>query len=126
MLQTDAEDFSHEQRTVNEAACQHLVRGGTYRFDPPVNATAIPTGGSSTCPLADVDFDEGWYIGFVNGAHVFQGKPINDPRTIPVPKGYEDASDLDEVLDALRDSYFHVALIGGRSVPTLIKDGPQG
>jgi hypothetical protein len=125
MLKTDIKNLSPEQRAMNEMACEFLVRGGTYRFDPPVNATAVPTGGPNTCPLADVDFDMGWYIGFVDGAHVFQGRPANDPRMIPVPDGYEDAPDPDEI-DGLRDSYFHVAFIGGWSVPTLISAGPQG
>ena len=126
MLTTDAKEFSIEQRALNAAAREQLTLGATYRFDPPVNATAVPTGGQAVCALADADFDTGSYIGFVNGAHVFQGKPINDTRHIPVPSGYEYAPNLEELCNQLRDSYFHVAFIGGQSVPTLIALPHQG
>jgi len=102
-----------DQVVANNAAQQNLVRGKYYRFDPPVKATAVPTGGPSTCTLEECEFDRGWYIGLVDGNHVFQGKPVNDQRVIPTPQGYEDASNLDEVLGQLRNSYFHVLFIGG-------------
>ena len=102
-----------EQVLTNTAAQQNLIRGKYYRFDPPVKATAVPTGGPNTCALGECGFNRGWYIGFVEGNHVFQGKPVNDRRVIPTPQGYEDAPNLDGVLEQLRDSYFHVLFIGG-------------
>ncbi len=101
------------QVAANNAAQQDLVRGKHYRFFPPVTAGAVPTGGPDTCALEECTFERGWYIGFVDGNHVFQGKPVNDQRVIPVPQGYEDAPNLDEILEQLRDSYFHVLFIGG-------------
>ncbi|MDP2815440.1 MAG: hypothetical protein Q8O19_02040, partial [Rectinemataceae bacterium] len=105
-----------DQRLANAAACQHLVRGKYYRFDPPVKATAIPTGGQNTCAVVECEFDRGWYIGFIDGNHVFQGKPVNDQRVIPVPAGYEEAADygmdVDEIVEELRESYFHILFIG--------------
>ncbi len=97
----------------NNVAQHNLVRGKYYRFEPPVTATAVPTGGPNTCAVEECTFERGWYIGFVEGNHVFQGKPVNDQRVIPTPQGYEDAPNLDEVLEQLRDSYFHVLFIGG-------------
>lgn len=102
-----------EQAAANNAAQQHLVRGKYYRFEPPVTASAVPTGGSNTCALEECTFERGWYIGLVDGNHIFQGKPVNDQRVIPTPQGYEDAPNLDEILDQLRKSYFHVLFIGG-------------
>ncbi|MEK7501138.1 MAG: hypothetical protein AAB642_03375 [Patescibacteria group bacterium] len=102
-----------EQIAANNTAQQNLVRGGYYRFEPPVTATALPTGGPKTCALEECKFERGWYIGLVDGNHVFQGKPANDQRVIPTPQGYEDALNLDEVMEQLRDSYFHVLFIGG-------------
>ena len=116
-----------DQAAANDAAAQNLIRGKYYRFNPPVQATAIPTGGRGTCKLAICEFDRGWYIGLVDGNHVFQGKPVNDKRVIPTPPGYEDASNLDEVLDGLRDSYFHVLFIGGSdAVLDEDQEGDQG
>ncbi|OGL69291.1 hypothetical protein A3B21_04900 [Candidatus Uhrbacteria bacterium RIFCSPLOWO2_01_FULL_47_24] len=97
----------------NNAAQQKLVRGKYYRFDPPVKATAVPTGGPNTCALKECEFDRGWYIGLTDGNHVFHGKPVNDQRVILTPQGYEDAPNLDEIKEALRDSYFHALFIGG-------------
>lgn len=101
----------------NIAAGQHLVRGRHYRFEPPVNATAIPTGGPNICALKKCTFERGWYIGLVDGNHVFQGKPVNDRRMILVPQGYQDVSNLEQ----LRESYFAVLFIGG-SVAVLDAD----
>ena len=102
-----------DQVVVNNAAQQNLVRGKYYRFDPPVKATAVPTGGPNTCVLEECEFERGWYIGLTDGNHAFQGKPVNDQRVIPTPQGYEGAPNLEEVLEQLRDSYFHVLFIGG-------------
>jgi len=102
-----------EQAAANSAAKQDLIRGKYYRFDPPVRGTAVPTGGPNTCALEECTFERGWYVGLVDGNHVFQGKPVNDQRVIPVPPGYEDAP---EILERLRDSYFHVLFIGGSVV----------
>ena len=107
------DEMATTQIAVNTAAQQDLVRGKYYRFDPPIKATAIPTVGPRTCALAECDFERGWYIGFVEGNHVFQGKPVKDQRVITVPQGYEDAPNLDEILEQLRESYFHVLFIGG-------------
>jgi hypothetical protein len=104
-----------EQVVANKAAQKHLVRGKCYRFDPPVLATAVPTGGPNTCALGECEFDRGWYIGLVDGNHVFQGKPVNDQRVIAVPQGYENMLILDDLLDHLRDSYFLVQFTGGSS-----------
>jgi hypothetical protein len=107
------DQMTEEQSAMNRAAEADLIRGKHYRFEPSVTATAVPTGGQNTCALEECTFDRGWYIGLVRGNHVFQGKPMNDQRLIPIPKGYENAPDLDELLDKLRESYFHVLFIGG-------------
>ena len=107
------DEMTTTQAAINTAAQQELVRGKYYRFDPPVKATAVPTGGLDTCALQECTFERGWYIGFVEGNHVFQGKPVNDQRVIPTPPGYEEAPNLDGILQQLRDSYFHVLFIGG-------------
>lgn len=107
------DNMTPEEVAANEAAVGHLTRGKFYRFDPPVKGSAIPTGGPTVCPLQESTFDRGWYIGFIEGNHVFQGKPINDQREIAVPKEYEHSLDLEDILDKLRDSYFCALFIGG-------------
>ena len=107
------DEMTSEQVAMNKTASSDLVRGSYYRFDPPIKATGIPTGGPRTCALAEVEFDRGWYIGFADGNHLFQGKPINDCRTIATPPGYESALNLEEVIEKLRECYFHVLFIGG-------------
>ena len=111
MLQTDAKDFTPEERAQNEATCAHLVRGATYRFDPPISATAVSVSVPAAHPPVEAQFVDGWYIGYVHGVHVFQGKPANDQR---------------KLADNCRESYFHVAFVGGQSVPTLVNLGPTG
>ncbi len=100
-----------EERRRNRQAREHLVRGGTYRFDPPIRASGVPVGGPGVHDVIELDFAEGWYVGLVDENHVFQGKPTDDHR---------------EVADALRGCYFHVLFIGGQSVPTLVCHGPRG
>ena len=112
-MQFTRDAMTADQVVANSAAQQSLVRGKYYRFDPPVKATAVPTGGPNTCALEECEFDRGWYIGPTDGNHVFHDKPVNDQRIISTPQGYEDAPNLDEVLEQLRDSYFHVLFIGG-------------
>lgn len=109
----ECDAMTPDERIKNSAAQENLVPGKYYRFDPSVTATAAPTGGPNTCALEECTFERGWYIGFVKDKHVFQGKPVNDRRVIPTPQGYEDAPNLDEILEQLRDSYFHVLFIGG-------------
>lgn len=106
------------QRALNSAAAEELRKGAYYRFDPPIRATAIPTGGPNTCALAECEFDRGCYLGFIDENHVFQGKPVNDSRIIPTPPGHADAPNLDEIREQLRDSYFPVLFIGG--VPAVL------
>lgn len=110
------DNMTPEEVAANEAAVRYLTRGKFYRFYPPAEGSAIPTGGPTVCPLQDCTFDRGWYIGFIEGNHVFQGKPINDQREIAVPKGYEYAMDLEKIMDMLRDSYFCTLFIGGSEV----------
>ena len=93
---------------VNAAAAAVLEPGKYYRFNPPVVATAIPTGGPGVCDAQDAQFERGWYLGFINNRHTFQGKPVNDRRRIATPAGH-DAS----VVKQLRESYFHVDFVGG-------------
>jgi hypothetical protein len=109
----DHDSMTVEQTAKNEAARSYLIAGKYYLFDPPVRATGFPTGGRKTCKLQELEFDRGWYLGFKEGNHTFQGKPINDPRVIPTPRGYEDAPNLDEVLEGLRECYFNVIFTGG-------------
>jgi len=109
----DRDAMTNEQAIKNVAAKQVLERGKYYRFNPSVMATGVPIGGPSVCPLEMCTFDRGWYVGFNEGVHVFQGKPINDQRIIPVPKGYENVWDLDEIMERLRECYFHCLFIGG-------------
>lgn len=108
----DRDAMTPEQAAANEAAVKELVRGKWYRFDPPAQAGAIPTGGPGVCAIEQCTFDRGWYIGFAHGNHMFQSKPINDTRKIPVPRGYETTFDLDGLLEQLRDSYFGVLFVG--------------
>lgn len=110
-----------EQAAANKSAEQQLVRGKHYRFDPPVTSTAVPTGGPNACALVTCTFDRGWYVGQGEDNYVFQGRPVNDQRVIPVPQGYRDAPNLDEILDRLRESYFFVQFTGG-SVASLDPD----
>ncbi len=110
------DQMTAQEATQNVNAQLILERGRYYRFSPPVTATAVPTGGPNTCPLADCLFDRGWYLGFVDGSHVFQGKPVNDIRVIPIPAGYEHAPDQSQILENLRESYFHILFIGGSTV----------
>ncbi len=113
--------LSPVQERINEQATAHLVRGKYYDFEPPVEATGVPTGGPNTCPKSELEkvltFPRGWYIGYVDKKHVFQGKPANDPRTIPVPAGYGhenmDEQEIAKLVEPLRDCYFHVAFLGG-------------
>ena len=106
----DRDRMSEEEIARNASARQDLIRGRHYRFVPPVKATAIPTAGPGVCALAECEFARGWYIGFVDGQHVFQGKPVNDSRAISVPGA---APDPDALEEQLRESYFHVLFIGG-------------
>ena len=108
----DRDAMTPEQVAANNAAAEVLERGKWYRFDPLAKTTAIPTGGPNTCALEQCTFNRGWYIGFVDGNHMFQGRPVNDARKIPVPRGYEDAPNLDDILEQLRDSYFGVLFVG--------------
>lgn len=108
-----------DQIALNDEARKYLVRGKYYRFKPQTTATAVPTGGPSVCALEDCTFERGWYIGLVDGCHVFMGKPVNDRRVISVPRGYEHAPNLGEILERLRESYFHVLFIGGESAAIL-------
>jgi len=87
-----------EQALRNRQACQRLERGKYYQFNPPITAGGVPTGGARVHAVVDLSFDRGWYIGFVEGNHVFQGTPIDDPRPIN---------------DSVRSCYFHVLFIGG-------------
>lgn len=109
----EVDEMTEEQAVANEAARQDLVPGQYYRFDPPVKATAVPTGGPSVCALEECTFDRGWYLGFKEGKHLFQGKPTNDQRVIPIPRDYKEAPNPDEIREKLRESYFHILFIGG-------------
>lgn len=100
------DEMTVEQVASHKVAQLDLVRGKYYRFDPSVTAVAIPTGGPKTCTLEECEFDRGWYIGLIDGYHVFQSKPINDQRTISVPEGYENSLSLAVIIEQLRDSYF--------------------
>ncbi|OGZ28871.1 MAG: hypothetical protein A2562_00730 [Candidatus Nealsonbacteria bacterium RIFOXYD1_FULL_39_11] len=115
------DEMTEDQVAANVAA--QLVPGKYYRFAPPIMATAVPVGGPNVCKLEECEFDRGWYIGLVNGNHVFQGKPVNDERIIPTPPGYQDVPNLNEILEQLRDSYFHVLFIDGSQA---VLDTDQG
>jgi hypothetical protein len=104
------EQMTPKQASANGAAQQELIPGCYYRFDPPVTAMAFSTGGPNACAPEECSFDRGWYLGFRANTHVFQGKPINDQREIPVPAGYEGVPGIQ---NTLRESYFHVLFIGG-------------
>lgn len=111
----DVEALTPDQRAKNKAAASELVPGTYYRFDPAVTATAIPTGGPAVTEPMEVQFETGWYLGFIDEKHVFQGKPVNDPRIIPIPKGYGDSPDI---VERLRESYFHTLFVDGGSIAT--------
>lgn len=111
--------MTEEQKKLNEEASRELICGKYYRFTPPSKSTAVPVGGPNVCELADCDFDRGWYIGFIEDNHVFQGKPVNDERVMFKQKGYKDNE-----LDSLRESYFHVLFIGGSKVELDVNQKP--
>lgn len=92
------ESLSPEEALLNEGATSFLVRGTYYDFSPAVSAGGIPVGGPRVCPVQTLQFARGWYLGFRDGNHVFQGKPEDDPRKID---------------SRFRECYFHVAFIGG-------------
>lgn len=105
--------LTQKQATDNNVAQYGLVRGTYYCFEPPVIATAVPTGGPKVCALEECKFDRGFYLGMKDGNYIFQGKPLNDKRKILVPPSHKGAPNKDELLENLRDSYFHVLFIGG-------------
>jgi len=105
--------LTKKQSITNKMAQQNLIKGKYYRFEPPVIATAIPTGGSGVCRVEQCTFNRGWYIGCIDRSHVFSGKPVNDQRIILIPQGYEDVPNLSEIMEQLHNSYFHVLFIGG-------------
>ncbi len=92
------EQFSQKEILLNEQAIEDLIPGKYYNFKPAVEATGIPTGGPGVCAPQMLNFKRGWYMGYSNGNHVFQEKPVDDPRNID---------------KRLRQCYFHVAFIGG-------------
>ena len=94
MLSTDIDSLTPAQRAKNEAACNELVPGATYAFLPPVVTTAVPADKSPV--VHEVCFSVGWYLGFVRGNHVFQGRP-----------------DSSCAGPDLRECFFHVAFVGG-------------
>ncbi|MFC1598686.1 hypothetical protein ACFL2U_01615 [Patescibacteria group bacterium] len=94
----DRDGMTNEQAAANAAAAKELTPGKYYNFNPPVKATAIPTGGPKAWQARKMPFARGWYLGFKDGNHVFQGKPIVRPADIP---------------ENLMESYFPVLFIGG-------------
>jgi hypothetical protein len=125
----DIGQLTPQQEEIDRQATAYLVRGKYYDFNPPVEATGIPTGGKNTCPRLELEkvltFSRGYYLGYSNKRHVFQGRPINDPRIIPVPAGYGhegmEPEEIEELVNPLRSCYFHVAFLGG-SVASLSGD----
>lgn len=105
-------DLTPEQQRLNAEACEYLIRGKTYRFEPPVLAGGTPTGGPDVCGIEDCLFSRGWYIGFIDEQHVFQGTPDpeTDGRVIAIPLEYCNNEDIEQ---RLRACYFHVAFVGG-------------
>ena len=100
----EVEQMTDEERARNRAACDELVPGKFYVFDPPVNATAMPVGGQNAWKARSLEFSRGWYIGFVEAdGHIFQGKPDEIP---------------DDIDPKLAESYFAVLFKGG-SVATV-------
>lgn len=92
--------LNKQERATNKEAATALTPGTTYRFEPPVTASGIPVEGPKVCASEELTFARGWYIGFREERHVFQGKPIEDTRLID---------------DGLRECYFHVDFVGGSS-----------
>ena len=78
-----------------------LKPGKHYIFDPPVEATGWAVGGMGVCKPQDLQFRRGFFLGMRDGLHVFQGKPVDDPRPIS---------------DKLRECYFRVEFTGGSSI----------
>ena len=92
--------MTEEECLANANAAKDLTPGLHYRFDPAVEATGIPTGGPEAFAPRQFHFSRGWYLGFQDGNHVFQGKPDEKPKDID-PR--------------LLECYFHVLFIGGVS-----------
>ena len=92
------EKHTDEENALNEQAAKVLVPGKYYTFEPAVKATGIPIGGPNVCKPQVLPFIRGWYMGYQNEQHVFQGKPDPDPRKIN---------------DKLRECYYHVDFTGG-------------
>ncbi len=109
----DRDAMTAAEAAANSAAQEQLVPGKYYRFEPPVAATAIPTGGLEVCALEVCAFERGWYLGFRNDAHVFQGKPVKDGRVIQLLPCCEGDPNPEEIREQLRESYFHVLFTGG-------------
>ena len=90
-----------EQTRANEEAAKVLKPGLYYQFSPLVKATGISIKG--TWKPCELSFSRGYYIGYRDGQHVFQGKPVVRPSEIPE----------DQAL-----CFFHVDFIGGASCTT--------
>ncbi len=94
----DRDGLTPEERLRNEEAAKCLSKGKYYTFKSPVKATAIPVTGSDAWKPRELAFKRGYYLGFVNGQHLFRGKPLVRPADIP---------------ETLAESYFHILFIGG-------------
>lgn len=93
----------------NVAAPEGLMRAKYHTFDPPITADAVPTGGLGIHPGGSATFCRSWYLGIImEGLHVFRGRPMDDERIIMTPAGQQHASELDEELARLLDSFFFV------------------
>ena len=94
----DRDKMTPKQAAANQAAAEVLIPGKHYTFLPAIKATAISVAGPQAWPSQEMTFNRGYYLGFKNDMHVFQGKPIMRPAEIPAN---------------LAESYFHVLFIGG-------------
>lgn len=109
------EPLIKEEQDLNVEAAKHLTQGKYYTFDPPVEATGVPVGGSEVFSKEEMKkllkFNRGWYLGFINNKHAFQGHPVNDPRVLPARfSNYSGSAEKN-----LRACFFHVDFIGGSS-----------
>jgi hypothetical protein len=58
----------------------------TYVFKPPISADGIPNHSPRLCKVQVLNFNRGFYLGFIEGNHVFMGTPFLDPRQLPDDK----------------------------------------
>ena len=96
------EELTVDQLLANKDAASILVPGKRYQFEPGVRATGLPMPQYAKDVIpAEFDFTLGYYLGFKDDKHVFQGYPANDVRKMNLKK---------------KLCFFHVLFVGGAKI----------